>query len=62
MNPNFLSTKFIFAVLLTVALTVFVLTDKATVDQWIELAKWIYPTLAIANVADKMFLKPEKKQ
>ena len=51
----------IFGALLIAASTVFVILGKATVDQWIGLAQWIFTAYASATAAHKVSIALAKK-
>lgn len=49
----FTSRKTIIAILLLASATFLVAYNKMTVDQWIEIIKWIYGIFIVGNVASK---------
>lgn len=48
----------VFAVALVLGATALVITNKMTVDQWVDLAKWVFVTLAgvtaVTSAADSL--------
>ncbi len=53
MNPNLLSTKFLFAVLIVVLGFVLVLMRQLTAQVWVTFALGVGSVYVIGNVADK---------
>ena len=55
------SRKLFFAILLTVIMTVFVMIDKAIVQNWIDFEKWVFGLYAAGNIGEHMSNKMKSK-
>ena len=55
----FTSRKTIIAILLLASATFLVAYNKMTIDQWIEIVKWLYGLFIAGNVASKFGSKNE---
>lgn len=55
----FTSRKTIIAILLLASATFLVAYNKMTIDQWIEIVKWLYGLFIAGNVASKFGGKNE---
>ena len=62
MNPNFLSTKFIYALIVTSIITFFVLERLAAIAQWVDFIKFLIAFLFVGNAADKLLLKDKPQE
>lgn len=52
-----LSRKFGYASGLTILSTIALITNKATMNQWIEINRFLYTTYVMGNVTQKTFAK-----
>ena len=54
---NWLSRKLIITAILFISSTIFLLIDKATMQQWMDFCKWIFVIYAGSNTGSKLVRK-----